>query len=220
MDEFKVYRHRRLDTFEVFYVGIGKGTRYKSKRYRNTHWHNVVNKYNYSIEIIQENLSWGDACELEILLISEYGRQDLKTGCLVNMTGGGEGAFNISEQARNNKRIILKNRNNNFKGKNNPFFGKHHTEESIKLMRESKLGNKNFNFCKPKSEEYKRNLSLIRKGKYAGFDNKKSKLVLNTETGIFYGSTTEAANAHTIIRSTLKSQLLRGTKNKTSLIFC
>lgn len=87
-----VYRHRRLDTNEIFYVGIGvRENRPYSKKNRNKYWRNIINKTNYEVEILVTDLSWEDACELEILLIKEYGRKDLKTGCLVNMTDGGEG---------------------------------------------------------------------------------------------------------------------------------
>ena len=92
-----LYRHRRLDTNEIFYIGISKVSNFKrayEKNKRTTHWKNIVNKTDYKVEIVVENLSWEDACELEILLISEYGRKDLGKGLLVNMTDGGDGVKN------------------------------------------------------------------------------------------------------------------------------
>lgn len=87
-----VYRHRRLDTYEVFYVGIGKTERRAYRKHsRNKHWHNIVNKSGYLVEILAEVDTWEEACELEMLLISEYGREDLGLGNLVNMTDGGDG---------------------------------------------------------------------------------------------------------------------------------
>ena len=65
-----VYRHRRLDTNEIFYVGIGRERRPYSKKDRNEHWKNIVSKYGYTVEIIAEDLSKEDACELEVFLIS------------------------------------------------------------------------------------------------------------------------------------------------------
>ena len=91
MNNILVYRHRTLDTHEVFYIGIGSLKRSKS-RHRSIFWKNVVDKHNYYVEILRHNLSWEEACELEQLLIKEYGRRDLRTGCLVNMTDGGEGS--------------------------------------------------------------------------------------------------------------------------------
>ena len=87
-----VYFHRRKDTNEVFYVGIGKTVaRSKSKKGRNPYWHNIVNKVGYDIEIIHRKITWEEACKLEKKYIKEFGRQDLGLGLLVNMTDGGDG---------------------------------------------------------------------------------------------------------------------------------
>lgn len=87
-----VYKHIRNDTNKVFYIGIGKD-RYRigRKGNRNDYWHNIVNKHGFSKEIIHADLSWEDACEFEKFYIMLYGRKDLKKGCLVNLTHGGEG---------------------------------------------------------------------------------------------------------------------------------
>ena len=96
-----VYRHRRLDTFEVFYIGIGKTEkRAYSKKNRNKWWKNIILKTEYSVEIIIEDISWKEAQEVEVLLISEYGRRDLGLGNLVNLTNGGEGTQGMSEVCR------------------------------------------------------------------------------------------------------------------------
>jgi hypothetical protein len=89
-----VYRHIRLDTNKVFYIGIGNEKRPYSKR-RNKHWQNVINKTDYIVEVIAENLSLEDACELEMFLISEYGIENL-----TNINCGGEGQFNPDAETR------------------------------------------------------------------------------------------------------------------------
>ena len=102
MNIYYVYRHLKLNTNEVFYIGMGKEANFRrsrSKRYRNNYWHNIVNKYGYSVEIIATNLSEEDAIELEMFLIKQYGRKDLKTGSLINLTDGGEGVFNPSKKS-------------------------------------------------------------------------------------------------------------------------
>jgi hypothetical protein len=43
------------------------------------------------IQIIQDNLNENEAFNLECKLIAQYGRKDLGTGILRNMTDGGEG---------------------------------------------------------------------------------------------------------------------------------
>lgn len=91
-----VYRHRRLDTNKVFYVGVGVNEkRAFTKRNRSIFWNRIISKTNYSVEIIQRNLSQEEAFELEVFLISLYGRQDIKTGILCNLTDGGDGRKNI-----------------------------------------------------------------------------------------------------------------------------
>ena len=97
-----VYRHRRIDINEIFYIGIGKS---KSRAYqirsRNEFWKNITNKTDYSVEIIAENLNVEDAKELECFLIQEYGRKDLGLGQLVNLTDGGDGCINFSDITKN-----------------------------------------------------------------------------------------------------------------------
>ena len=55
-------------------VGIGTTIkRAHTKKSRNDHWHNIVNKVGYDVEIIYEDISWEEACEKEIELIKKYG---------------------------------------------------------------------------------------------------------------------------------------------------
>lgn len=128
-----VYRHRRLDDNSIFYVGIGiNESRSFSKRNRNKHWKNITNKTKYSIELILEDLSWEDACELEIFLIELYGRKDLGLGKLVNMTNGGDGNNNIivTDEAR------LKMSKNNGKY----WLGKSRSEETKQKISKNRKG--------------------------------------------------------------------------------
>jgi len=72
-----VYRHRRLDINEIFYIGIGKEEkRAFNKKDRSLWWKRITDKTDYSVEIITKDLIWEDAKELEIFLISLYGRRD------------------------------------------------------------------------------------------------------------------------------------------------
>ena len=96
-----VYKHTRMDNGLPFYIGIGKTiARAKSKKNRNKYWHNIVNKCGYNIEILHTNVSWEQSCELEKQYIKQYGRSDLGLGPLVNMTDGGEGTINLSDETR------------------------------------------------------------------------------------------------------------------------
>jgi hypothetical protein len=163
-----VYRHIRLDTNQVFYIGIGKTEkRAFSKESRNDLWKKIVNKSGYKVQILAHPDTWEEACDLEKLLISEYGRYDLGTGILANMTDGGDGNQNYSEQVR--RKIGNGHRGKKFK-KTKPV-----TEETRIKMREARkniiisekalkcleLGRKGF----PKSQETKEKISNLLKGK-------------------------------------------------------
>jgi len=86
-----VYLHRNPKTKEVFYVGIGVETRAKDFSKRSIFWSNYKNKYGVEVDIIKKGLSSSKAQSLEVKLIKKYGRRDLGTGSLVNLSNGGEG---------------------------------------------------------------------------------------------------------------------------------
>lgn len=88
-----IYKHIRLDTNQVFYIGVGTGKNYaraKEKFNRNKYWKNIINKTDYEVQIIIDNLSQENAYELEELIVSIYGLKR-KGGILCNMTEGGRG---------------------------------------------------------------------------------------------------------------------------------
>lgn len=106
--KFYIYRHIRPDTNEVFYIGKGNnlnGRRYarsRDKKGRNKIWNSIVNRNNgnYIIEIMYECDSDSECSKKELEFVSLYGRIDLKTGTLANLTDGGEGTLNPSVEAR------------------------------------------------------------------------------------------------------------------------
>ena len=130
-----VYSHTRLDTNEIFYIGIeldsnNPGIRPKTKSRRSKFWKNIINKTNYSIDIIYNNLENQEAKELEIFLIKLYGRRDLGLGNLTNLTNGGDGALgkitSSDVKLKISKSLLGKN-----KGINNPMYGKNPYENKI-----------------------------------------------------------------------------------------
>lgn len=89
---YYVYMYLREDA-TPYYVGKGKNSRYKQK-------HNVPVPDEKRIVFIQKNMRNKEALELEKKLISQYGRKDLGTGILRNLTDGGDGASNPSAESR------------------------------------------------------------------------------------------------------------------------
>ena len=107
MNTYYVYAYLRKSDDTPYYIGKGKGNRA---------WNNkhsvVVPKDKSKIKILAENLNEIDAFELEISLIEKYGRKDLGTGILRNMTNGGEGCSGriLTEELRNKISNTLKGR--------------------------------------------------------------------------------------------------------------
>lgn len=196
MNNYYVYIHRRKDNNEVFYVGIsrmGKYVRLKIKAGRNSLWQRIVDKYGYYGEIIHDNLSKDEAVKIEISLIKSYGRINLKSGCLANLTDGGDGSLEClrSNETKNKIREYRK--------------GKKHSDETKSKMSKAKKGIN-------KSDEWKNKISKSMIGK-------NSKKVIDNRTGIIYDSITEASKILNISRAYLSQQLLGVYKNNTNYEF-
>ena len=110
MEDKVGYYHKRLDTGEIFYVGIGTPSRPYEDKHRNNHWNHIVEKVGHEVILVEENLSWDEACEWEKFEIKRIGRRDLGLGPLVNMTDGGEGTQGvlITEERRTNISLATK----------------------------------------------------------------------------------------------------------------
>ena len=106
-----VYQHRRKDTNEIFYIGIGATeNRAYDAAGRSKYWKNIVNKVGYEIDILIKNISWEDACIIEKGLIADFGRKDLRLGPLVNLTDGGDGCLGREMTTETREKIAKKHR--------------------------------------------------------------------------------------------------------------
>lgn len=194
-----VYKHIRLDTNEIFYIGIGK-YKYRpySKHNRNNYWRNIVNKTKYDVKIITKCDTWEEACLIEKYLITFYGRRDLGTGSLVNMTDGGEGTNNYikTKEVRENHSKLLKEK---YKGENNPFYGKKHSEEVKKYI--SDIQKQYFTYDEGSDER------ITNKKYNDSINNKKSKKVINIRTNKIFNCLREAAEYYNISYHTLKGRM-------------
>ena len=219
-----VYQHKRLDTNDIFYIGIeldsdkkkAIGKRSRRKEGRNQIWKRIIHKTDYEIKLLFTDVSNKEAIEIEKYLIKYYGRINLKTGTLSNMTDGGEGCvgqvftqehrnkisnfrkgkllsdetklkISIATKGKIESTETLLKKSNRMKG-NTIWLGKKHTEETRLKMSKSAMG-------------------------------LKSKKVICTKTLKIWNNTKECAEENGMSFSTLKKYLSGDRKNKSTYVY-
>ncbi len=235
-----VYRHIRLDKNEVFYIGIAKHKNrpYESGNRRSLFWNKIVSKTKYEVEILFDNLSWEQTKAKEKEFINLYGRKDLGTGTLVNMTDGGDGALNPSLSTRlklaeiSRKKVWSKESREKLsksksgvnhhmyglRGDKSPQYGRKHTQETKDKLSKSRLGsvmdrevvNKIADKLRGRKRSPHIGLAVI---------EHHSKIVLDTQNGIYYKNAKEASEILNIKYGTLKCWLNGSRKNSSNLIY-
>ena len=153
MNKYYVYTHTRIGDALPFYVGKGFGKRAYRTSYRSKYWRNVA-KDGYDVRIEITDLSEDEAFQLEREIIKTYGRRDLGTGCLVNLTDGGEGPSGYIKSDDHKRKISEAAK------------GKTRSEKTKQKISDAKKG-------KTQSEEHKRKLSQSKKGKTLSDDHKR-----------------------------------------------
>ena len=146
MDTYQhyVYAYLREDGTPYY---IGKG-----KRFRAFDKHRIAVPPNKSqIVFLETNLSDVGALALERRYIRWYGRKDLCTGILRNMTDGGDGSSGFQPTEETRKKLSEAKRGRK---------GKKHSEETRKKLSEAKKGRK-------LSQETRLKMSQSKKGKPA-----------------------------------------------------
>lgn len=158
----------------VRYVGITKHedaeTRlrtHKANTTRNTSipLYKWMRKHNNKVvaTVIENGLTWEEACKKEVSLIAEYRSKGYK---LLNLTDGGEGLFNPSSSTRNKislahkGKILTEETREKIAAHNR---GLKHSEETKKKMSASHKGKQAWNRGKKVSESHRKNIinSLI-----------------------------------------------------------
>lgn len=184
--------------------------------HKNKKIQSIFNKYGEPKFIVCE------VCEIEELNIKEQFYLDIYFGkdycCNINPNAESSKGRKCSDDIKNKMVEIGKNRN--LVGERNPFYGKRHTEETILLLSKQKRGIKNDNLSQAKmgwkpSEELK-NLWSHQK-KYGG--TWKAKLVLDTETGVFYSCAKEVSDLYGFNQGTFSAMLCGNRKNKTRFVY-
>ena len=111
-----MYEHRRNDTGAVFYVGKGAHRKRGGRIFERAHcttsgrsnwWRRVVAKAGgFTVDIIAECPTDGDACAVESVVIARHNRASL-----VNLTDGGDGRRNgVFSEAERRKRSLAARR--------------------------------------------------------------------------------------------------------------
>lgn len=167
-----VYRHIRLDKNEPFYIGIGSDEEYKrasTPKNRNIFWKRVVNKTDFEVEILCDNLNWDEACIKEKEFIFLYGRKDKNKGSLCNLTDGGDGSVGVivSEYGRKQRSEFMKSRiNKPITEETRLKLSLAHKGKSLSAEHKSKISIANKGKTKPiMTTEHRKKLSLVNVGK-------------------------------------------------------
>lgn len=172
-----VYGHFRKNDNTLFYIGVAKSIkRFTSLYSRNNHWKNIVNKNGFYYKILFENTDWKECLKKEKELISLYGRLDLKNGILCNMTDGGEGCFNLSQESKNKISAKLKGIVRTDYQKENSrirMLGKKPSiETKLKMSNSHKNIDKSYLIGRKISDEVKNKISKSKKGVSIGIGKK------------------------------------------------
>jgi hypothetical protein len=85
---FYTYAHIRKDTGQVFYIGKGSFDRAYHNKNRNNHWHKIVDKHGFEVQILNRWHDEKDSLADEVKLIAEYKAKGVR---LCNYTIGGDG---------------------------------------------------------------------------------------------------------------------------------
>jgi hypothetical protein len=145
-----LYRHIRLDTNQVFYIGIGVRSGHRRARTivrRNEFWKNIVAKTEWDAEIILDDISLEYAKIKEVEFIKLYGRKDIGEGTLVNLTDGGSGTsgYSVSEELKERLSIINKGKvlsDEHKRSISKAHKGKVFSPDTLSKMRQAKVGTK------------------------------------------------------------------------------
>jgi len=155
-----------------YYIGKGQGNRASALHKRIN-----IPKDSRNIVFLETRMTEIGALALERRMISWWGRKDIGTGILINLTDGGEGC----SMSTSTKKKLSEFWSNN----GHPRTGTKHSKETVSKMRDAKLGKKHTqeakdkvsafnkgrkkssteNYKKPKSEDHKMKIAQALKNR-------------------------------------------------------
>lgn len=170
MQSFTVYKHTAPNG--KVYIGqtynLKRRWRSDGSGYKNTpHFWKAIQKYgwdNFTHEIIADDLTAGEASQIEELLICLYDSTNPEKG--YNICSGGESVMLGRKHSDETRRKMSEN-HADFRGQKHPRYGKHPSKETLKKMSESRIGlhagEKHPFYGRHHSEETKRKISEAHK---------------------------------------------------------
>jgi hypothetical protein len=163
-NRFYTYAYLREDR-TPYYIGKGKRNRAYNKHQKGI----SVPKDKSRIIFLKQNLTEAEAFRHEIYMIAVFGRKDLGTGILRNMTNGGEGPSGMvhSEETKDKIRQRAMGRKASQKTKqklSKIHKGRKHTEEWKKIQSERMKGN-TYGLGRKHSPDSLKKMSESQKGK-------------------------------------------------------
>lgn len=185
---FYVYLHVKESDGTVFYVGKGTKHRWCISFSRSKHWKHTASKHGVICKIVAHNLTTEEALILEKKLITSYGRQDQKTGCLVNLTDGGDGVVNYVWTDEHRKKVAIAST------------GRRHTEEFKQLVSSIHKGKVLSSETKAKISKAKIGSKWYLAQREAAKDkgNSLSRAVICLNSGVIYKSISHTAKELTL----------------------
>lgn len=188
---YYVYIWYIVETNEVFYVGKGKGKRYKDVSHRNKFFRDMYTSHNCNVRKIYENLTEYEAFQKEQEIIKWY--KENTNFRLTNQTDGGEGSSGWvpPKEFRDKQSKIHKEQwqDEEFREKmmairtdeDGPYKSKEFREKISQLVQ----GENNPNYNHQWTEDMKENLSQKQKENnlYTNETNPNAKRIICLETG-------------------------------------